>query len=379
MTLIPQCNPLANYLAHRDAIDDAIREVLEKGQYVLGENVAAFEREFAAYVGVGHAVGVASGTDALTIGLRACGIGDGDEVITVSHTAVATVAAIELAGASPVFVDIDEGTYTIDVSRIEAAITPATKAIMPVHLYGKAASLDELIAIARSHGLMVIEDCAQAHGALCGAAHGARRVGSIGDIGAFSFYPTKNLGALGDGGMIVTGNAEYAEQARSLRQYGWQGRRVSERAGMNSRLDEIQAAVLRVKLKGLERENERRRRIARHYGKILASLGCAAPVPGDDSHVYHQYVIAVDRRDAVSDLLLEKGISTAVHYPVPVHLQPAYRGRLHCCGTMAVTERTAQRIISLPMFPELSVEDAVFVAESVRASITAAAAAGTPA
>jgi dTDP-4-amino-4,6-dideoxygalactose transaminase len=366
MTPIPQCNPLANYLAHREAIDDAIRKVLDKGQYILGENVAALEREFAAYVRVAHAVGVASGTDALTIGLRACGIGDGDEVITVSHTAVATVAAIELAGARPVFVDIDKETYTIDAARIDAAITPATKAIMPVHIYGGMASMKDVTAIAKSHGLLVIEDCAQAHG----ASIGARRAGSIGDIAAFSFYPTKNLGALGDGGMIVTDNADLADQARLIREYGWRTRYVSTRTGTNSRLDEIQAAILRVKLADLDVENNARRTIARAYDALLAPAGCApAATSARHSHVYHQYVIQVDQRDRVRDLLLQKGIATSVHYPVPVHVQPAYRSRLRCCGTMSVTERSAQRIISLPMFPELSLNDAVFVAESVLAAV----------
>lgn len=371
MTPVPQCNPLANYRAHRDAIDRAMRLVLDKGQYILGENVAAFEREFAAYIGVADAVGVASGTDALTIALRACGIGPGDEVITVSHTAVATVAAIELAGATPVFVDIDEGSYTIDVSRIEPAITPATRAVLPVHLYGRTAAMDKIRAIAQARNLLVIEDCAQAHGARCGA----RRAGSMGDIAAFSFYPTKNLGALGDGGMIVTGNADLARQARLIREYGWRQRYVSDRTGTNSRLDEIQAAILRVKLTALEEENAARGSIARAYDAALTPLGCApAAAPGEIAHVYHQYVIAVDQRDKVRDLLNLKGIGTAVHYPVPVHLQPAYRGRLRCAGPMSATELAARRIISLPMFPELRPDEAVFVAESVRATIQAVAA-----
>jgi dTDP-4-amino-4,6-dideoxygalactose transaminase len=283
----------------------------------------------------------------------------------VSHTAVATVAAIELAQATPVLIDIDPSTYTIDVGRIEPAITPATKAILPVHLYGRPAEMDGICAIAKARKLLVIEDCAQAHGAFCGA----KRAGSLGDIAAFSFYPTKNLGAVGDGGMIVTASADLAGQARILREYGWRQRHVSDRSGTNSRLDEIQAAILRVKLSGLDKENDLRRTIARTYDRVLAPLGYAsAAAQNEGSHVYHQYVIQVDQRDRVRDLLLQKGIATAIHYPVPVHLQPAYRC-LRCAGRMSVTERAAQHIISLPMFPELSVEDTVFVAESIRAIV----------
>jgi dTDP-4-amino-4,6-dideoxygalactose transaminase len=363
MRTIPQCNPRANYLAHREGIDSALNKVLDKGQYILGENVEAFEKEFADYCGVAHAIGVASGTDALTIALKAAGIGIGDEVITVSHTAVATVAAIELAGAVPVFVDIDEKTFTIDVSRIEPAITPLTKAIIAVHLYGRMADMTAVCACAKAHHLTVLEDCAQAHGALAGK----KRAGSLGDIAAFSFYPTKNLGAIGDGGMVVTDNPVFAERAGLLRQYGWRERYVSECGGLNSRLDEIQAAILRVKLPGLDRENNLRRAVARVYDDMLVPSGCApAPAGGDGSHVYHQYVIRTENRDAVREILLQKGISTAIHYPVPVHLQPAYRGRLRCVGTMAVTEHAARRIISLPMFPELHIDDAAFIAGAVQ-------------
>jgi dTDP-4-amino-4,6-dideoxygalactose transaminase len=364
MIPIPQCNPLSNYRAHKAEIDSAIGVVLDRGQYVLGENVSALEKEFAAYVGVSHAVGVASGTDAITIALLSAGIGRGDEVITVSHTATATVAAIERAGALPVLVDIDPAAFTIDAGEIESAITPATKAVLPVHLYGRvAARMDEIIAIAQKHGLLIIEDCAQAHG----ASSGAGRAGAIGDVGAFSFYPTKNLGALGDAGMVVTDNAGFAERARNLRQYGWQERYVSEFAGMNSRLDEIQAAVLRVKLPSLDRENDCRRSIARTYDEVLSPLGCSpVHVPVNESHVYHQYVISVDNRDAVREQLLQKGILTAIHYPVPVHRQPAYEGRLRCIGSLQATDRVAQRILSLPLFPELRLEEAFFAAESVR-------------
>jgi dTDP-4-amino-4,6-dideoxygalactose transaminase len=359
MKAIPQCSPHGNYLAHRDAIDAAMKQVLDKGQYILGENVTAFEHEFAAYIGGGNAVGVASGTDALTIALRAIGIGAGDEVITVSHTAVATVAAIELAGAVPVLVDIDKKTYTIDASRIEAAITSKTKVVVAVHLYGRPAAMNEVLSVARAHNLVVVEDCAQAHGAM----YRGKRVGSLGDIAAFSFYPTKNLGAIGDGGMIVTGNATFAQEARLIREYGWRQRYVSDRPGTNSRLDELQAAILRVKLESLDRENEARRAIARVYDAVLGPLGIA-PVPAGsgDSHVYHQYVIIVDKRDSVRELLAQKGIGTAVHYPVPVHWQPAYR-RCRCAGAMTITELAATRILSLPMFPELRVEDAAFVAD----------------
>ncbi len=258
---IPAANPHAQYLSHQTEIDAAIAAALGGNRYILGPQTQAFEQEFAAYLNVRYASGVGSGTEALHIAIRACGLGPGDEIITVAHTAVATVAAIELAGATPVLVDIDPVTYTIDPDKIEAAITPRTKAIIPVHLYGAAANLDPIVDLARRHSLKVIEDCAQAHGARYVA---DRAVGSYGDVACFSFYPTKNLGAIGDGGLVATNDPIIAENLNLLRQYGWRERYVSEIAGWNTRLDELQAAILRVKLRHLDEDNDKRRRAGSH-------------------------------------------------------------------------------------------------------------------
>jgi dTDP-4-amino-4,6-dideoxygalactose transaminase len=346
-------NPRAQYEAHRAAIDEAIRRVLESGRYVLGEEVAAFEREFASYIGVSHAVGVGSGTEALHLALAACEIGRGDEVITVAHTAVATAAAIELAGATPVFVDIEPDYFTLDPERLEAAITPKTKAIIPVHLYGQPADLAAVISIAQRHGLRVIEDCAQAHG----ATYRERKVGAWGDIACFSFYPTKNLGAIGDGGAITTNDAKLAEKVRYLREYGWVERNVSAVCGWNSRLDELQAAILRVKLRFLDADNERRRAIADLYDKLLVDSDLIVPKRREDAtHVFHLYVVRSNAREDLLSRLRGVGVDAAIHYPVPVHLQPAYRGRL-CANNLTNTERIATEILSLPIYPELADAD----------------------
>ena len=319
---IPQVDPKANYLAHKDEIDAAIARVLTSGRYILGQEVATFEQEFADYIGVKFGIGVGSGTDALHLALRACGVGAGDEVITVSHTAVATAAAIELSGAKPVFVDIESDTFLMDPNGIEKAITSRTKAILPVHLYGNVAEMERVLSIADRHGLHVIEDCAQSHG----AKYKGRRSGAWGIVAAFSFYPTKNLGALGDGGMVVTNDPEIAARVRSLREYGWHERYVSETAGLNSRLDELQAAVLRVKLKYLDGSNEERRRKALLYTQKLqgADIRCPAVRKHVDS-VYHLYVIRTGQRDSLRTFLRDRGIQTLIHYPVPIHLQNAYK------------------------------------------------------
>ncbi|MGA9347288.1 MAG: DegT/DnrJ/EryC1/StrS family aminotransferase [Anaerolineae bacterium] len=369
---IPQTDPRANYLAHRAEIDAAISRVLDSGWYILGQEVAAFEQEFAAYIGVRHAIGVASGTDALELGLRACGIGPGDAVFTVSHTAVATVAAIERCGATPILVDIDPTTYTIDPSHLEDALKAVINhpsstvhrpsSIIPVHLYGHPADMPAILDIARRYGLYVIEDCAQSHG----AALNRRKTGTWGHIAAFSFYPTKNLGALGDGGMVVTDDADLAEQVRLLRQYGWRQRYVSEIAGTNSRLDELQAAILRVKLHYLDAENRRRQALADAYQELLSSTSLTLPQCAPMArHVYHQYVVRSERRDSLRVFLQERGISTLIHYPVPIHHQPAYRGRLRCDGSMVNTEKVAGEILSLPMYPELTSEQVHQVAEAI--------------
>ncbi len=355
--MIPQNNPLANYLIHKAAIDKAISHVLESGQYILAEETAAFEQEFADYAGVKYAVGMGNGTEALHLALRACGVGAGDEVITVSHTAVATIAAIEMCGAVPVFVDIDPDSYTINTGHIEEAVTDHTKAIVPVHLYGQPSDLNPLVECAKQYNLFIIEDCSQSHGATY---HG-RKVGAWGDAGSFSFYPTKNLSCLGDGGAVTTNSSELYKKLLALRQYGWDQKRISQTAGYNSRLDELQAAILRVNLRRLDENNQRRILIARTYSELLESLPLALPaVIHGTTHVYHQYAVCCSKRSIRNDLMgfmLQRGIQSAIHYPVPVHLQPAYIDILGKPNSLPITEKISNTIISLPMFSELTSED----------------------
>jgi dTDP-4-amino-4,6-dideoxygalactose transaminase len=362
-------NPRAQYLAHKREIDEAMRRVLDGGQYILGEEVRGFEAEFAAYVGVSHAVGVGSGTEALHLALVACDIGRGSEVITVAHTAVATVAAIELAGATPVLVDIEPDHYTMDPNQVEAVITPRTRAIVPVHLYGQPADLEPILSLARDHQLRVIEDCAQAHG----ARYRGKPVGSWGHVGCFSFYPTKNLGALGDGGMVVTDDAELARSMRVLREYGWSDRYVSEVPGWNSRLDELQAALLRVKLRYLDDENRARARLAGAYAVGLADADLVLPrLRPTATHVYHLYVVRSRVRETLRSLLKSRGISALVHYPVPIHLQPAYQGRSFDGARLPETELAAREVLSLPMYPQLTESEVASVIEAVRAAVPVA-------
>ena len=369
---IPQTDPRAGYLAQRAAIDAAIARVLEGGIYILGQEVVAFEAAFAAFVGVTHAVGVGNGTDAIELALRACGVGAGDLVFTVSHTAVATVAAIERTGATAALIDVEPGTYTIAPHELSRALRMPPKgrpaAVLPVHLYGQPADLSALSDIARTHGLRLIEDCAQSHGALlCG-----RPVGSVGDIGCFSFYPTKNLGALGDGGMVVTNDPTLASAAREIREYGWRERYISARVGINSRLDAIQAAILGVKLERLAADNARRQAIATRYDVGLAGLPLAVPTRRPNAtHVFHQYVIRLAGRDPLRDRLRGAGITTGIHYPAPVHRQPAYEGRL-VPGPLGlgVTERAAAQILSLPIYPQLSDEAVERVIAEIRRFFT---------
>lgn len=367
MPRIPQSNPKANYLAHKSEIDAAFARVLDSGRYILGRDAEAFENEFAAYLGVKHAVGAANGTDSIVLGLRACGVGPSDGVLTVSHTAVATVAAVELAGASPILVDIDPATYTLDPNRLADAVRRdwgvPLKAIVAVHLYGHPADMPAIVEIANRHGLAVVEDCAQAHGATLRAIHS----GAWGQIAAFSFYPTKNLGALGDGGAVVTNDPALAERVRSLREYGWRERYVSHAPGMNSRLDELQAAILRVKLRYLDAENARRREVAAAYQKALSGTGLQLPgCAAGALHVYHQYVIRSGARDSLRAALREHEIDTLIHYPVPVHLQPAYRGRVRSAD-LEQTEAAAAQVLSLPMFPELTSQQTEVVASTTAA------------
>jgi dTDP-4-amino-4,6-dideoxygalactose transaminase len=361
--MIPQANPRAQYDSHRAEIDQAISRVLDKGRYILGEEAATFEREFADYIGVRASIGVGSGTEALHLALRACGVGPGDEVITVSHTAVATVSAIELCGATPVLVDIDPRSFTLDPNQLEAAITPRTQVVIPVHLYGQSADLEPILSIARKHNVRMIEDCAQSHGAL----YRSRRTGAWGDMACFSFYPTKNLGAIGDGGLVATNDPQLAENARLLREYGWRERYVSDIGGWNTRLDELQAAILRVKLRTLDADNARRRHLAALYDELLTASSVALPqAMSYGEHVYHLYVVRSARRDELQAFLKERGVGTLIHYPMPIHLQPAYRGRLGDVGSLPETERAAKEILSLPMFPELSEGQVRQVAEAIR-------------
>ncbi len=356
-------NPKAQYLAHKAGIDAAIQRVLENGRYVLGPEVAAFEAEFAAYIGAGHAVGVANGTDAIAIALKALGIGPGDEVITTAHTAVATVAAIELSGASAVFADIERDYFTLDPAKVEQMISPKTKAIVAVHIYGQPAALDELQAIAKRHGLRLVEDCAQCHG----ARYGEKRLGSIGDIACFSSYPTKNLGALGDGGAIVTSDAELAQRCKLIREYGWAERYVSHIPGQNSRLDELQAAVLRVKLAALDADNQKRADIAARYDRALAGAGLVLPKRRPNtSHVFHLYVLRSQKRDALLESLKQAEVGALIHYPVPVHRQKAYAGRVRGGESLPETERAALEVLSLPMYPELTNDEVDRVVSAVK-------------
>lgn len=353
-------NLKAQYLSIQPEIDTAIERVLVSGQFILGAEVSAFECEFAEYCGVAHAVGVDSGTSAIQLALLACRIGAGDEVITVSHTAVATVAAIEQTGAKPVLVDIDPSRYTLDPSWLAAALTSHTRAILPVHLYGCPADMDPILAFAREHQLFVVEDCAQAHGAQY---HG-KLVGGWGNLSAFSFYPTKNLGAYGDGGAVLTDDPLLAEQARLLRQYGWHENRISEQKGLNARLDEIQAAILRVKLRHLSGWNDRRRELAVLYRNLLVDSGLTLPVELPETrHVYHQFVIRHPKRDALQAFLAGHGIHTQIHYPHPVHLQPAYRELGQ--NSLPITEAVANEILSLPIYPEMQVEDVKNVCRAI--------------
>lgn len=356
--MILQTNPKAAYLAQKSEIDAAIQRVLDSGWYIQGEEVAAFEHEFAAYTGSAHAVAVASGTDALIVALRGLGIGPGDAVITVSHTAVATVAAIELTGATPVLVDVDE-YWTMDPEALDKLLRqwpagiPKAKAIIPVHLYGHPVAMTAIQEIAERHGLAVLEDNSQAHGAKLDG----RMIGRWGKVAAYSLYPTKNLGAIGDGGIITTDDATLAETLRALREYGWRERYISAIAGMNSRLDPLQAAILRVKLTRLPEDIARRRSIAERYTNGLdglIGLGLPQTRPGA-MPVYHQYVVdAGERRDEVQARLKERGVGTLVHYPMPVHLQPAYKGRIALGpGGLPRSERAAKSVLSLPMYPQL--------------------------
>lgn len=348
---IPFGNLRLQYQAIKVELDNAVQSVFDSGWFILGENVMAFEREFAAYCGASFAVGVGNGTDALQLALMACGVGPGDEVITVPNSATFTALAISSVGATPKFVDIHPETYNLDPQQLERAIGPRTKAIMPVHLYGQPADMDPILDIARRHNLLVIEDAAQAHGAL----YKGRHVGTLGNVGCFSFYPSKNLGAFGDGGMVITNDAEIAERVRMLRNGGQKSRYDHQLLGVNSRLDELQAAILRVKLGYLDRWNERRRHLAALYTALLGDSDVELPVEMPYvRHVYHLYVIRCKKRSALQQYLAERGVETAIHYPVPIHLQKAYSWLNLGPGSFPIAEQYAAEVLSLPIYPELT-------------------------
>jgi dTDP-4-amino-4,6-dideoxygalactose transaminase len=364
---IRQADPGAEYRADREELNSAIQSVLDSGRYILNGEVEAFEKEFAEYVGsASPGVGLASGTDALVTALRALEIKPSARVVPVSMTAVATVAAIEIAGAVPVFVDVDPKTLTLDAGRLadllEGFSGPERPvAVVVVHLYGEPANMDEIMQVANRHNLLVIEDCAQAHGATSGDAH----VGLRGDAAAFSFYPTKNLGAIGDAGMLISRDPAVVEKAARFRQYGWRKRYVSDSPGINSRLDEIQAAILRVKLRHFDHRQTVRRELAAIYDEEIHEDSDLVRLPSRaPGHGLHQYVIRSSARDRLQNWLAEQGISTAVHYPLPVHTQPAYLGRLES-GPLAVTELAVEEVLSLPMHPYMSREDVTRVARAI--------------
>jgi len=351
------------YQSIRGEIDAALAGVLSRGWFVLGPEVEAFEREFARYVGATYCVGVASGTEALALALMACGVSHGDEVITVAHTAVPTVSAVSMVGARPVFVDITSETCLLDVARVESIITPRTRAIVPVHLYGQCVDMAGLLKIAEKYAIAVIEDAAQAHG----ATERGRKAGTIGLMGCFSFYPTKNLGCYGDGGAVVTSDPELHEKLTMLRNYGQSVRYYHKIKGFNSRLDELQAAILHVKLRYLDEWNRRRCRIAQIYNDGLQGLPVVTPVEAEGRHhVYHLYVIQTAHRDALQRFLHGRGIQTLVHYPVPVHRQEAYAELRYSQGSLPVTERVADEVLSLPVYPQLRDDDAHAVIDAVR-------------
>jgi len=376
---IPLCDVKLQYQQLKQAIDAAMQATAASGRYILGENVHAFENEIADYCGCYHAVGVASGTDALHLALRALDIGPGDEVITTPFTFIATTEAIGMVGAKPVFVDIDPHTFNLNAAAIEQALSPRTKAILPVHLYGQPCDMQPILEVARRCGLSVIEDCAQA----IGARYRGKRVGSLGDVGCFSFFPSKNLGCLGDGGMVVTNDPSLYEKVDVLRRHGGKTKYHHDVLGMNSRLDEVQAAILRVKLKHLDDWNASRRQRAFRYNRGFASLPGielaaelrdgqpAAPTMNEHENqtvhpVYHQYTIQLDNRDRIAEQLRRRGVSCFPYYPVPLHLQRVHAELGHKPGSFPSAERAARRCLSLPMFPELTNQQQDYVVANLR-------------
>lgn len=362
---IQTANPKAGYLAAQADIDAAIKRVLLSGQYILGPEIEAFEKEFSAWLGTAGTVGVANGTDALELALQAAGIGPGDKVVTVANTVTATVAAIGATGAKPVFVDVEPGTMLMDLAALESMLSelrdPKIKAVVPVHLYGQAVDLPRLVELAARHNLVVIEDCAQAHGSLVGG----KKAGTFGSLAAFSFYPTKNLGAFGDAGAVAGSDPALLEKVRLLRQYGWRKRYVSDLPGRNSRLDEIQSAILRVRLTRLEAENKRREEMAQQYFTALKDAPLMLPVVAEGrTHCWHQFVVRTPKRDELKAHLETKGIVCGILYPVPVHRQPAYHD---AALSLPNTEQACAEVLSLPLHPGLSNDDIARVVNEVKA------------
>ncbi len=364
MNNIPLVGLFDQYQTIQPKIDAAINNIITSSAFVGGEEVRGFEQEFAAYCDAKACVGVGNGTDALYLTLRALGIGPGDEVITVAHTFIATSEAISSTGALPIFIDVKDDTMLMDPALIEAAVTPRTKAIVPVHLYGQSCDMDAIMEIARKHGLKVVEDAAQAHG---GRWRG-QRVGSIGDAATFSFYPGKNLGAFGDAGAVVSQDEARIEQIRTIANHGRLEKYTHKMEGVNSRLDGLQAAILRVKLRYLDEWNSKRRQIADAYMEQLSPLGIGLPIVGENAEaVFHLFVVRVAERERLQSLLKEEGIATGVHYPVPLHLQPAYENR-RSSFELPATERAAREVLSLPMYPELRQEQIEAVCNAVTAA-----------
>jgi dTDP-4-amino-4,6-dideoxygalactose transaminase len=366
---VPLVDLTAQFQPIKEEVMQAIEQVLDSMHLFLGPNTQAFEEEFAAYCGARFGVGMGNGTDALHLALRAAGVGQGDEVVTVAHTFFATTEAIVMVGARPVYVDIEPATFLMDVTQIEARITPRTRAIMPVHLYGQMADMDAIMDIAARHDLVVIEDAAQAHG----AEYKGRRAGSIGHLGCFSFYYSKNLGAYGESGAVVTSDPELARGLRLYRDHGSEQRYHHEVFGFNTRMDEIQAAVLRVKLRHLDTWNSQRRQHAATYDRLLAEADIGLPVTGADrSHIYYVYVIRSPERDNLQSALTDRDIGTGIHFPVPVHLQPACREFGYHPGDLPHTERAAREVLSIPMYAELTEPQLEWVASAGRSAVNRA-------
>lgn len=355
-------NPSAQFKTYQSEIEAAVLKVMRSNQYVLGEEVESLEQEFASYIGVSHAIGVANGTDALELSMRALDIKPGDEVITVSHTAVATVAAIESLGAIPVLVDVEQDFYTLDPMKLSEALSKKTKAVIAVHIYGQSANLEEISNFCLQNKLFLIEDVSQAHGAKWNGS----RLGSIGDIATFSCYPTKNLGAIGDAGLVATKDSELAKKVRMLREYGWENRYVSEFPGRNSRLDELQAAILRIKLRGLDRDNEKRRQIAKVYQDSLTGLDLHLPqIREGAEHVFHLYVLRCNFQKNIIEDLKKDGINLGIHYPLAVHQQNAYSNRVRT-SSMEITDQLSRQVVSLPIYPELPLSDVHQVSAAIK-------------